>query len=347
MNVSTKHISLLLAVASLFALGSCRNSDFDFDDYKEKPVYFATQTPVRTLTMSDADIDVDNSLDKQHRCRIGATTGGSYSGSNGTADIEVDNSLCNNIYFDAECTDPVAAMPASYYKLSSNQIKFGGEMMGFVDVELTDDFFNDPLSATKHFVIPVKITSQTGFDKIITGEYDTEAYASAPALTNTEAWKVAPQNYVLYCVTYMSKYGGYYLRRGTDNINGTEIKREFKNEYQIEDEVVGPVVTNALNKVTLTVKYLIDNVETYYDLVLTFDDSQKCNITSGTSGVAISGSGEFVDKGAGKYWGNTDRDQLTLSYTITDGANTIKTSDTLVSQRTGLKFETFSYTYKK
>ena len=134
---------------------------------------------------------------------------------------------------------------------------------------------------------------------------------------------------------------------GTDNINGTEIKREFKNEYQIEDEVVGPVVTNALNKVTLTVKYLIDNVETYYDLVLTFDDSQKCTITSGTSGVAISGSGEFVDKGAGKYWGNTDRDQLTLSYTITDGANTIKTSDTLVSQRTGLKFETFSYTYKK
>lgn len=347
MNVSIKNISLSLAAASLFVLGSCKNSENDFADYKEKTVYFATQTPVRTLVMGDMDLDVDNTLDKQHRCQIGAASGGSYSGSNGVADIEVDNSLCNNIFFDEACTDPVVAMPASYYTLSSSQIKFGGEMMGFVDVQLTDAFFNDPLSATKHFVIPVRITSQTGFDRILNGEYDTEAYSSQPALTNSEAWKVLPQNYVLYCVTYMSKYGGYYLRRGTDNINGTEIKREFKNEYQIEDEVVGPVVTNGLNKVTLTVKYLLDNVETYYDLVLTFDDAQKCTITSGTNGVTITGSGEFVDKGAGKYWGNKDRDQLTLDYTITDGANTIRTSDILVSQRTGLTFETFSYTYKK
>ncbi len=346
MNVSIKHISLSLAAASLFAMGSCKNSDIEFDDYKEQTVYFATQTPVRTLVMGK-DFDNDNTLDKQHRCRIGATMGGSYTGSNGTVDFVVDNSLCDNIFFDDAATQPVEPMPSAYYKLGESPIRFGGQMTGFVDVELTDAFFADPLSATKHYVIPLRMTNQSGFDRILTGEYDAAVYSTAPALTNAGAWSVLPMNYVLYCVTYMSKYGGYYLRRGVDNINGTVVKREFKNEYQIEDDVTDLVVTNGLNKVTLTVKYLLDNVETYYDLVMTFDDAQKCTVTSGTSGVTVTGSGEFVDDGAGKYWGDITRDQLTLKYEINDGTNTISTTDTLVSQRTGLKFETFSYTYKQ
>ena len=211
---------------------------------------------------------------------------------------------------------------------------------------LTDAFFADPLSAQTTYVIPVVINSFSGVDKVLEGSYDTESYSSAPALTNSDAWKVLPQNFTLYCVKYKSKYHGCYLRRGTDNINGVEVKREFKNEYKIEDEVIETFQTLALNKVSMTVEYLIDNVKTPYTIVMTFDDSQNCTITSETEGVTISGSGQYVDGGAGKYWGDRDRDQLTLNYTINDGVNNITTSDILVMQRRDSKIEEFKYYYK-
>lgn len=358
MNVSFKHISLCLAAASLFALDSCKNGDNEFSDYEYTAAFFATQTPVRTLVMG-SDFDNDTELDNKHRCKIGATMGGSYKGRNATVDIAVDNSLCNDIYFDEAGTQPVQAMPDSYYTLSTNNVDFAasksvkvnynGDMTGYVYVQFTDAFFADKDAVKNTYVIPMKITSVSGIDKILEGSYDTETFSQMPALTNSSAWKVLPQNYTLYLVKYMSKYAGYYLRRGTDiiNTNGKviEVKREYKNEYKIEDEVVS-VTTEGLNKVVLHVSYLIDNVPHDYNVVLTFDDSQNCTASSETDGITITGSGKYVDGGAGKYWGDRDRDQLTLSYTIDDGTNKISVEDILVMQRRGIKHEEFSYFYK-
>lgn len=345
MNVSVKHISLSLAAAALFALSGCKNSDITFDDFEYTSAYFANQWPLRTLVMGQ-DFDMNTDLDNQHKCKIGATMGGSYTGRDVTLGIAVDNSLCDNLYFDDAFQNPVKPMPSNYYELSSQQISYNGAKTGYVEVTFSDAFFADEDAVKATYVIPLRITSFSGVDKLIEGEYDTESLSSAPSLTNSDAWMKLPQNFTLYCVKFMSKYAGWFLRRGVDNINGTEVKREFKNEYQIEDQVVN-ITTNGLLKVSLDVVYLIDNVETTFTVVMTFDEkSQKCDISSGTPGVTITGSGQYVDGGAGKYWGDRLRDQLTLEYTINDGTNKISTKDTLVTQRRGVRTEDFPHYYK-
>jgi hypothetical protein len=342
MNVSVKHISFSLAAVSLLALSGCKNGDISFDDYAYTSACFATQNPKRTLVMGE-DFENDNSLDNQHKCKIGATMGGSYHGANVVLDIAADNSLCDNLYFDEAYQNPVKPMPSSYYNLASNQIKFEGDKWGFVEVEFTDAYFADPLSVEGAYVIPLKITGFSGVDKIIDGVPNDAG--TSPALTNADAWSVAPQNYTLYNVTYMSKYAGWYLRRGKDRVNGKDTTRQWKNDYRIDDEVV-QITTNSLNKVTLHLKYLVDNVETHYDIALTFDGSQNCTISSDNPDIKVSGSGKYEDKGAGKYWGDRERDQLTLSYTIEDGKNKITTEDILVTQRRGVTMEYTDYFYK-
>ena len=55
-----KNILALMVLAALFA--SCENSDWDFPDYGKTSVYFAKQTPIRTITLGtdtyDTTLDV-------------------------------------------------------------------------------------------------------------------------------------------------------------------------------------------------------------------------------------------------------------------------------------------------
>ena len=104
-------------------LTSCKSGDKEFDDYEGgTTVYFAYQTPVRTIVLGDDDYDL--TLDHAHKCQIQATFGGSYNGSNGSVQIAVDNSLVQNLTFDDGT--PVKAMPDSYYTLSTNTLNFNG-----------------------------------------------------------------------------------------------------------------------------------------------------------------------------------------------------------------------------
>ena len=54
-------------------------------------------------------------------------------------------------------------------------------------------------------------------------------------------------------------------------------------------------------------------------LLLTFDGSGNCTITSDTEGVTATGSGKYVVDGDKKSWGNEDRDALYLDYTLNFG----------------------------
>ena len=62
--------------ACLLTLLTACNKDWEFPDYKYTTVYFAYQSPVRTLVLGE-DI-YDNSLDNQHKLQIMATMGGVY-----------------------------------------------------------------------------------------------------------------------------------------------------------------------------------------------------------------------------------------------------------------------------
>ena len=344
--------------AAVLALGfaSCENGDKDFPDYEEQTVYFPYQYPVRTLVMGDDEYDT--TLDKQHKCKIMATFGGSYKGSNGSVQVAVDNSLVNGLTF-ANGT-PIKAMPESYYTLSTTNLEFNGTYNGATEVQLTDEFFNDRDAAKGVYVIPLVMTSQKGFTGILAGTPNEEG--ATPSRFDEGAWKVKPMDYVLYCVKYLNKYSGFWLAEGKDVIND-EIgqKTQERKAASVEKRNVIEIKTKSLSQSILTVSYAFeymgkdadgnDKVMTKTltaDLLLAFDDANNCTITSLTEGVTASGSGKWEDNGAKKAWNEKDRDMIDVSYKVDFGGGfTAETTDNLIWQRSGVTVEEFSPIYNK
>ena len=329
-------------------LASCYNSDRDFPDFEGgTTAYFAYQFPVRTLVLGN-DI-YDNTLDNEHKCQIWATMGGAYGGRNAYVDIAVDESLCSNLWFvDAggNASTPVLPMPTSYYKLSSNVIPYNGDPRGYVEVQFTDAFFNDPNAIKETYVIPLVMKSVRGIDNILTG---TPREGLSPSRTNTEDWDVLAKDYVLYCVKYMNPWQGKYIRRGVDNLteNGvtqTIVRKDFSlfnsdllhykdNPVNQNDEVCG-ITTKNMSQAIFPVSINIGKDASgdarpsqRCQLFLTFNGN-NCTITGDDEEVPSSGSGEFIINGTDKpeykdyQWGNMNgkpvsRDILRLSYNVT------------------------------
>ena len=84
------------------------------------------------------------------------------------------------------------------------------------------------------------------------------------------------------------------------------------------------------------------------DLLLTFDGSDNCAITSLTEGVTANGTGKWEDNGAKKAWNEKDRDMIDVSYKVDFGNGfTATTTDNLIWQRSGVTTEEFSPIYNK
>lgn len=322
----------------LVLLSSCHNQEQVFDDYEYSTVYFAYQTPVRTITLGE-DI-FDTSLDNLHQCKIMATMGGVYTNkSNVVINFQVDNSLCDGILFKTLNTN-VVAMPSNYYTLSSNQITIAkGEILGGVTVQLTDAFFADPLALTNHYVIPLVMTNVQNADSILQGA---AKYLDSQR-TNAADWDVLPKDYILYAIKYINPWEANYLRRGVDVITeGGTKTTTVRHQTYVEDDEVIKLTTRSLTETTLPMTYKDDGGNNInVNLVLTFDDNGNCTISSATSGATASGSGSFVIDGEKKSWGNTDRNALYLNYKVTLGTKQYNTTDTLVVRDRGVAMETF------
>ena len=324
-------------------LASCENSDNDFPDYEGGvSVYFANQYPVRTIVLGEDEYDT--SRDNAHQCQLQATMGGSYTGKNIKVQIAVDNDLCKNLYF-ADGVTPVLPMPSNYYTLSSTTMDYKGGFTGAVDVQLTDAFFNDPKALSNNYVIPVVMTSQTGADQILSGRTIIEGEQAQR--TNAGRWDVAPKDYMLYCVKFISKYDANYLRRGVDQINfGGNTRNVVRHKGVENDEVKDDITTLGLNDVSYPVEVQVtDGQYRNCTLRLSFDGSGKCTVSSMTDGVTASGSGSYNEKSEKKAWNNKDRDGLYLDYKINFADATVSTRDTLVWQSRGVVKEEFAPVY--
>lgn len=94
-----KKLFYLFSLLALVSFSSCENGDWSFPDYGTTTVYFAYQYPVRTIVLGNDEV-FDNTLDNQHKCMIKATMGGVYENQTSpVVDIEVVNSLCDNLKF--------------------------------------------------------------------------------------------------------------------------------------------------------------------------------------------------------------------------------------------------------
>lgn len=331
--------------AAVLVLGftGCENGDIEFPDYEKQTVYFPYQYPVRTLVMGDDEYDT--TLDKQHKCQIKATFGGSYSGSNGSVQVAVENSLVNNLTF-ADGT-PIKAMPESYYSLSTTDLQFNGTYNGTTEVQLTDAFFNDAEAVNGAYVIPLVMKSQKGFTEILAGTPNEGV--ENPSRFDESAWKVKPMDYVLYCVKYLNKFSGYWLAEGTDKITDeTGTKTQERKAATVETRNVIQITTKSLTESILTVSYPFASKTMTADLLLTFDGSNNCTVSSLTPGVTATGSGKWEDDGAKKAWNQKDRDMIDLSYKVDfGGGNVAETTDNLIWQRSGVTLEEFSPIYNK
>ena len=342
-----KTIFALLA-ASVFLASCAKNNDWSFPDFDYSTVYFPYQTPVRTITLGE-DI-YDNTLDNQHKSLISATMGGVYKNKRDiTIDFVVDNSLTTVLFQKTPNGkgNPVLPMPSNYYTLAQNKIIIpSGQMTGGVQVTYTDAFFNDPLSLSMNYVIPLRMTNVSGVDSILRGS----SILANPNRLIEGNYSVQPKDFILYAVKFINQYHGNYLRRGVDVVTGNggntalDNKVVYHMKYVEQDEIVS-LTTNSLtdNRLALAAKNK-DDTTVPFAINLKFDAAGKCVVTApiGAS-YAVSGTGEFVKKG--DMWGNQQRDVLRLKYLVNLGASTHNFTDTIVMRDRGVKLETFAYQY--
>ena len=357
MKVKKYIYGAVVGVLSL-AYTSCYNADKDFPDYQGgTTAYFAYQYPIRTLILGN-DI-YDNTLDKEHKCRIWSTMGGAYGGRDATVEVVVDETLCNNLYFTDEggnAADPVLPMPQNYYSLLSNAIPYKGDPRGYVEVQFTDAFFNDPKAIDNTYVIPLRMTKVTGIDSILVGK---PREGLSPSRVNAEDWEVLPKDYVLYLVKYMNPWQGKYIRRGVDNVTEkgnttTVVRKDFslvnsdlehytENPVNQNDEVCG-ITTKNMTQAIFPVAFKTSGASISCNLILTFNGSQ-CTVSTDDEDVTVTGSGEYIEKGTEKaeykdyQWGSMNgkpvqRDILRLAYDVdfTKKNIQVSTNDTLVVQ---------------
>lgn len=243
-------VKFLLAGSVMSLLASCHNQEQIFPDYDDGiTAYFAYQYPVRTIVLGESET-FDTSLDNQHKCIIYGTMGGAYKGKDIVIDIEVDNTLVDNLYF--ADGSPVKYMPGHYYDLSTTQLDYKGTHMGGVEVALHDAFFNDPDAIKNTYVIPVKMTNIVkGADQILAGTPAVEG--QTPLKTDASQWKVLPKDYTLYAVKYINKWDGSWLRRGVDTITDVasgEVTTDVRHKQYVENDEVMYLTTQSLNSVT-------------------------------------------------------------------------------------------------
>lgn len=366
--------------ALVFTVASCYNADKDFPDYDGgTTAYFAYQNPIRTLVLGN-DI-YDNSLDNDHKCRIWATMGGAYGGRDAVVDFVVDESLCDNLFFldnGGFKSQPVKPMPANYYKLLGNTIPYNGNPRGYVEVEFTDDFFADPKSVDTTYVIPLRMTSVTGIDRILTGTPN----VANPARQNAQDWMVLPMDYVLYCVKYMNPWEAKYIHRSaytvTENTNTipsatTYVRKDFtlynsdieryskmdpSNPVNQYDEVCG-ISTIDTKKALFPLTFKTTGASITCNLILSFDENNNCTISTDDENVTVTGKGEFITKGTERseykdyQWGSNNgqpvqRDILRLECDVkfADKYIDVHSNDTLVVQtRNANKREFFDNRY--
>lgn len=321
-----------LAMAA--AMTGCHNSDNEFPDFDYQTVYFANQTVGRTIELG-RDTEIDLSADNSHCFKIMAVMGGAYSNNaNRVINIAVDPTLCEDIR--QVGGREIKVLPSNYYELESNTIVIpSGMMKGAVNVHLTDAFFADPEALDFNYVLPVLMTGKENVDSILEGK----AAVENPKRTHAADWTIQPQDYVLYFVRYVNPWHGSYLRRGTDKltVGGTTTEIVRAADDVIRDEQVS--LTTAAYKeceVTLSTRTDADHVYSY-TLLLTFDDNNKCTVSSATEGVTASGSGEFVIDGAKGAINGENRDMITLSYTVQGQGWSLQTEDSMVLRTRGIQ----------
>ena len=332
----TRFFLMLLIV---IGLASCNNFDIDHPDFDYTAGFFPYQFPVRTLVLGD--YIYDNTNDNNHKFIISVAMGGVYQNDKDRVfQIEIDETLCDNVLFNTD-GDTVKAMPTEYYTLSSpNQIVIpSGKFNGGIEVQLTDAFFNDTVAIQSGYVIPIRLTGSEDVDKILVG---TSSNPDADPRVSGH-WVEAPKNFTMFAVKYINEYHGTYFHYGESNVKDAANAVVEDSVYQatyVESNGTSKLVTSGRHQVSLNTFLHSSMMSAEVNMVLDFDGN-NCSISAAEgSAYTISGTGVFKQK---EYtWGDKKRDGIELTYAVSDGANTYEATDVLVIRDRGVVMEVYS-----
>lgn len=355
-----KSLFIIAALGAMMA--GCHNGDVEFDNFDYQTIYFSKQSPVRTITLGD-DGENDTRLDNAHKFNIKAALGGvNVNTDTHSADFVVDNSMCDNLYF--EDGSPVKAMPASYYDIKGDQMVITpGNVIGGVEVQLTDAFFEDPASVGVCYVIPLRLTASS--DSILQGK--PKDGITNPNRLVADDWSIQPKDYIFYAVKYKNPYHGCWLSKGTDVIeNHGETTTSNRTPALWEKATLRYLTTKSLTtsvySFTPTVPVIDElgkksEATLRCDLLIDINDQGACTVSTASAGCTASGSGKWVRQGEPKAWGDKDRDLLELNYTFTidyvynaqtgeHSTYKLSSDERMVMQSRQNKLEEFKFTVK-
>lgn len=349
--------NILIVFFAIMFFPSCQNDPVTFGDFDYTGTYFAWQYPVRTLVLGEVSY-YDNSNDLMHQFEIKASMGGVYENKkNINVGFEIDPSLVDSLAIKVG-TDTVRMkiLPSNYYEPinSNNMVIPKGSFNGGITIKLTDAFFNDPLSCTNKYVLPMRIKS-SDTDSILKGK----ASASSPiSLISSIAgswgvdprisgnWEKQPMNFTVYAIKYVNKYHGFYLRRGvqkdiTTGSTASEMGYGWEKKYIEYTTYIPKLSTLSLNKLLYADKLALKTVN--FKAILEVSSDNTVLITKDpTSTSDISGTGKFVS--GVEEWGGKKRIAFYLVYTVKDLVKnkTYAVKDTLVIRDNAVAVETFT-----
>ncbi len=327
-------ISLLILLVACIA---CENQDFEYQDFEYTAVYFPVQYPVKTLVLGDDRID--NSMDRELKFQIGVAIGGLYSNNRSwQVEYAIEKDLVDTLV--NQKGDTLKVLPDAYYTLNPpDKITIDpGSFSGFAEVQLTNNFLDDPLAIVSSYVIPLRI-KKTDADSILTGK---------PLVLNPDPhipdnWdpNAQPKDFVLFGIKYINPYHGYYLHRGLDiNLGTTGDPVDtviYSQKYREQDQVVEFITTGRSSIVTNFVG-INTSLDGKYSMELLFSDDGTVKIDSTVSSLQkTTGTGRFVDDG--DEWAGIKQNAIYLDYSYKVGEETHHVLDTLVYRNNGVAFE--------
>ena len=309
-----KFAALILIVT--MTLAGCRYDDF-VGDYDYTTVYFAYQSPVRTIYSNNLEIGIGVVLG----CKIENKT-------DETVIFRVADELLNDATIMG--TKKFTLLPSNYYTLSNaNTIIIPeGEFVGKITLKLDESkFLSDPLSISNTYAIPVLITGSTT-DKILVG--DTEQ-------------GIARKDYTIIVIKYISQYAGVYYHRGSrkafdasGNLKETlQYVKPSEEEIYLKD-LVWNVTTIDANTVKCDgVAEFLTSGTNSYSLNLKIGSNNSVVIENNTT----SKIKNIIDKGGSVF--DKEKHKFYLNYEYTDAATSTRyvMSDTLNYRSSGLAIE--------
>lgn len=301
--------------------------------------------------------------DNAHKFQIKAALGGvNVNNERHSADFVIDNSLCDRIVFSDG--RPIKAMPADYYTIEGDQMVITpGNVIGGVDVHLTDAFFADPEAVAVNYVIPIRLTASK--DSILSGK--AKDGIENPDRLVSDHWSVQPKDYILYAVKYKNPYHGCWVSKGTDVIDNNGQTQTVDRVVELwEKASLRYLTTKSLTTAVYSFSHVVPVIDAdgnksettlKCDLLLNIDKDGVCNVTTESAGCTASGNGKWKRQGEPKAWGDKDRDLLELKYTYTidyvynaatgeHAAYKVTCDERMVMQSRQNKFEEFKFNVK-